>query len=301
MRSFPHKRIYFCSMLVLAMISAMGQSDEPPYYGTIYVDSNIVSPRDRGTFGGIEYSGKTVYNGWDARIPGWRDINAFAYNVPWRDHPNCMGMVDTAFVDLDSAYVLVEFYARAIGRIPLSLRAGVKGFCIQGGDSLFSMSFDSILNIHHGQGLILIKDGILEEALVHEGVHAGLDPTYAESPQWVAAQKADVRFISNYAAENPKTEDLAECALFWIALKYVPWRLTEEESSTINATIPHRLKFLDKIPFNEHPMEWDSEEGPTDAPMDARMDPVTEQTEVGARKAPRRIPCGGRIGPPPPR
>ena len=301
MRSFPHKRIHFCSMLVLAMGSAKGQSDEPPYASTAYVDSNIVSPHDRTAFAGTTYSGTDVYNGWDVRTHEWADLNVYAYHVAWSDLPSCIAMVDTTFVGKDSAGVLVEFYARALGRIPLTLRAAVKGFCIMAGDSVFSTNYDSIVNIYHGQGLILVADGVLEETLIHEGTHAALDPKYAAIPQWLAAQKADVRFISDYAAEHPTTEDMAESVLFWIAMKFVPWRITDEETETVHTTIPHRLKFLDDVIFDEHPMNWDELEGPTERVMGAGIAPVTGQTEVGARTAPMRIPCGGRIGPPPPR
>lgn len=178
--------VSYCRMicivaLALVMNPALGQSDMPPYQGTLYVDSNIISPLDRTTYDGITYSGMTVYHGWDARVANWVDIDVRMYHVDWSNGTSCLGMVDTTYVDADSAFKLVEIYGLALGRIPETLRAGVKGFCLMDGDSAISTSVDGIINIQNKEGLHMRRIGVLEETFVHEGTHASFDSLYATS------------------------------------------------------------------------------------------------------------------------
>ena len=57
---------------------------------------------------------------------------------------------------------------------------------------------------------VYLPRGVLEEVMAHEAVHAALDSMYLSAPAWRQAQKSNVMFLSEYARNNPDTEDLAE-------------------------------------------------------------------------------------------
>lgn len=97
--------------------------------------------------------------------------------------------------------------------------------------------------------------GILEEVLVHEGSHTSLDASHATSSRWLAAQKADGNFISTYARDNSKREDVAESFLPYLAVKYRSDRISKDLKDLINNTIPNRMKYFDNLSLNVSPVE----------------------------------------------
>ena len=110
------------------------------------------------------------------------------------------------------------------------------------------------LLIHTGsiaQGYI--AEGILEETFVHESAHTSLDAYHAASPGWLAAQAADMEFISTYARDNPTQEDVAESFLPWLMLQLAGDRIDPAMKQTIEATIPARLAYFDAQGFDLRP------------------------------------------------
>ena len=75
----------------------------------------------------------------------------------------------------------------------------------------------------------------------------------SKAPEWLEAQKRDPNFISKYAKDHPKREDLSESVLLWFAVRYKSSRITEKLRQTILETIPHRLEYLDKQNFDMSP------------------------------------------------
>jgi len=92
------------------------------------------------------------------------------------------------------------------------------------------------------------KYGLLEEIFLHEGVHTSLDSDHGSSNAWINAQKADNgNFISDYAKQHPKREDLAETVPLCFALKYKRERLSDHTIQKIEKTIPNRIKYCDIV------------------------------------------------------
>ncbi len=89
------------------------------------------------------------------------------------------------------------------------------------------------------------RTGILEETLMHEGSHTSLDGRYAENEDWKKAQQLDGGFISNYARDNPRREDIAESFVPYLAVRYREDRIRPENAVKIRATIKHRMEFFD--------------------------------------------------------
>ena len=92
---------------------------------------------------------------------------------------------------------------------------------VNGGQGAFGGNgWDRSFLIHTGEARRVLRDGFLEEVLIHEGAHVSLDLAHASSPGWLAAQRADDGvFISEYARDYPDREDVAESILPWFAAR----------------------------------------------------------------------------------
>ena len=64
--------------------------------------------------------------------------------------------------------------------------------------------------------------------------------------EWQNAAKADGKFISGYAKEKPKSEDVAESLVAWMSLKCSRDRQDITDMNTIQKRIPNRLKYFDR-------------------------------------------------------
>ena len=152
---------------------------------------------------------------------------------------------------------LAQQYMAAFGQLPTELRRGMQSFDIHDGRRPFGGGGRNVL-VHVKMGEHYLERGILTETLFHETVHATIDRQLKRDSQWLAAQQADTKFISNYAADNPTREDLAESLLLCIAIVQRPERLPEGMASLLKTTIPNRIRFF------EEELGWNID--PTSAP-----------------------------------
>ena len=162
--------------------------------------------------------------------------------------------VNPEFGTREAARVEVDRYASPLGRLPAVLLAKLRDFEIHGGDGLAggNSQIRHIL-IHTVEGEQLLRDGFLEEVLMHEGVHAALEDAHKDTGGWLEARRDDGVFISEYARDYPEREDFAESFGPWFALRYLPDRLTAEERWAIATTMPNRLAYFDEQGFDMSP------------------------------------------------
>ena len=153
------------------------------------------------------------------------------------------------FTEADAASA-AQKYGKAVGRLPKMLRAGIG-----------AATGIRILSIHKGShswfagdriGQIGIytefaQDTYLEEALVHEAAHVSLDDRVEPDPKWVAAQKADGKYISGHAQNYPQREDVAESFLAYLAARFLPSRISKAWKTQILDTIPNRIAYFDAL------------------------------------------------------
>ena len=105
----------------------------------------------------------------------------------------------------DDARLEAERIASALGRLPSALRPGIERVGILGGDA-------TAMADGGGEGIHLYRENVerrvaanrFEETLFHEAVHTTLDDVHARSPEWLAAQRADGRFLTAYARAFPR-------------------------------------------------------------------------------------------------
>jgi hypothetical protein len=227
---------------------------EPPFSGTIFVDPDIIIPSDPTTFESIAYSGQGSRTMYDRRVNDWINVNAFLFDVTFDDGLNTEIQVNPEFESSDNALEEAQKYGIAIGQLPTSLRRDVETVWIHKGTELFGGGNNNIL-IHIGQADLYVKDGILEETLIHEASHTSLDADHASAFGWLAAQKADPTFISTYAKDFPDREDIAESFVLYLALRFREDRITNKLATTIMETIPNRIEYFDKQNFDMYPIE----------------------------------------------
>ncbi|HEY0975967.1 MAG TPA: hypothetical protein VGE21_00740 [Flavobacteriales bacterium] len=232
--------------------SAIARLCAQPYWGTIFMDPDIIGPDDPSTLVSVTYVDQGMEHVWDYRIPGWVDIDAYRFAIVWDDGLTSVAVVNPEFT-LEQAEMEANIYAHALGKVPTCLRDAVDELWIHAGVYSFGGGNNAIV-IHTGRGQEYIDDGILEEAFVHEGTHASLDAAHANASGWLAAQVSDGGFISTYAQGSPTTEDLAESVLPWLAARYRSTRISATDLNTITTTIPARLAYIDGIACDMYPV-----------------------------------------------
>ena len=218
----------------------------PPYQGTVFISPDILGPEDPTSLQDVTYTGRGKRVIYDRRPDAWITVNAFLFRVRY-EGAELEFQVNPEFGNREAARMQVDTYAAALGRLPAVLLSRARKVQINDGHELLGGNWhDRSFLIHTGDGRELIRNGYLEEVLIHEGAHVSLDGDHANSPGWLAAQIEDGVFISSYARDYPDREDIAESILPYFALRYRPDRLTDHDRAAILAAMPNRIAYLDQ-------------------------------------------------------
>ena len=224
---------------------------------------NVIRDDDPTTFISTKftYTGQGTRTMFDRRTADFITVNAYLFNAEYSDDLNVNGskevrsnievQVNPEFESI-KAKEYAEKYAIVIGRLPKALRRYVKTVWIHDGKQPFGGSNNNLL-IHVEQGETYIRDGILEEILIHEACHTSLDDYYANDSNWKSAQIKDNNYISTYAKDFPEREDIAESFLAYFAVTYRKDRISSNTYGKINLTIPNRIKFFDSLNLDMFP------------------------------------------------
>ncbi|KAJ0400310.1 hypothetical protein P43SY_002058 [Pythium insidiosum] len=268
----PRKISAILATVVSTMMLSLAVAQEPPFADTTYSFPRVISSSDPTAFQGLSFVEQARRSMFDRRTNSFNDVNAFVFNdvnafvfrATYKDREAVEVAVNPELGNQDATQKHAHYYAQELGRLPLFLRREVDGLHIQGGKQPFGGGRNVL--IHTEEGEFYKTRDVLNEILGHESGHA-LDPKLATSPEWIAAQKQDGRFISTYAKNNPVREDVAESKQdgrfistyaknnpvredvaesvnAYIAVYVHPDRITREQRDTIMATIPARLKLL---------------------------------------------------------
>jgi hypothetical protein len=237
--------------MIVTFVSIQAQ---PPYSGTIFIDSDIITSSDLSSIVSTSYTGQGSVTMYDRRVNDWVTVNAYLFDVIWDDGLTSRAQINPEFGNVASATIEAEKYAFLIGQLPSVLRVDVNEIWIHMGVQPFGGGNNSIL-IHTGQSTLYENDGIIEETLVHEASHTSLDASHATSSGWINAQNQDNEFISTYARDNPISEDIAESFLTWLAVRFREDEISMDDYNSITQTIPNRLSYFDSFNFDLHPFE----------------------------------------------
>jgi len=237
---------------VLVFYSFSEAHSRPPYDGTIFHFKDAINSSDPTAFQEIVYVGQDNRTMFDRRKNDWIKNNAYLFNASYDDGLTIEIQVNSEFKD-NKASEYASQYAKVIGQLPTVLRKDVQTVWIHKGDKPFGGGNQNLL-IHIIQGEKYISEGILEETLVHEACHTSLDLDHGNAKGWRAAQKADDEFISTYAKDYPKREDIAESFLTWLVVRHLSDRVSESHIKKILKAIPNRIKYFDEQEFDMYPI-----------------------------------------------
>jgi hypothetical protein len=270
----PKSLLIYCLIVGLFLIALFlflsnATPTSPPFHGTIFIDPDILTAADPTAFTGLTYAGRSLRRMFDRRIDDSSWNIPYLFDAQYDDGLAIEIQVNREFGSVEAAQAEAEKYAPVIGRLPTALREHVETVWIHQGEKLFGGGNDNIL-IHIGQAALYERDGILEEALIHEASHTSLDADHAQAHRWLTAQKADPTFISDYARDHPRREDVAESFLPYLAVRHRAGRISNRLARKIEATMPHRIKYFDAQEFDLYPLVPHAEDSSGPVPSTER-------------------------------
>lgn len=230
---------------------SIASAADAPFQSTVELNLNTIDDSVSSAFTCLEYNGRKTHRVFDKRISGESAIYAYSFTAVFNDQAPIEIVVNPEFESSSSARESIYPIALAMGRVYAPLRHKVGRIVMHKGHE----------GLHAGgyiedYGLIVVyQDTIadrlrtqhLEESLFHESVHAAWDKQHANSDLWRAAQLADDAFITQYAADNPKVEDLAETALLVYGFYKNPDAVPSNVSNALVALVPNRMKVIRSI------------------------------------------------------
>jgi hypothetical protein len=229
------------------ILCAVAVAQDPPFFGTVWVDPDVIQPTDPTSYQFMAYAGIASRLVFDRRENAFSTKPMHIFDTVYADDLLVEVQVNSSDFSQASAAEYAESYAEMVGRLPRSLRLDVETMCIHGGGALpFGGGNNSIL-IH--VDVEPSTTPFLEEILFHEAAHTSYGPEHDTAPGWTAAQQADPTFISSYARDFPSREDVAESLLMWYAVRFKSERIDDSTHAATEAAIPNRLGYFDALPF----------------------------------------------------
>lgn len=239
--------------LCMGATSPEARAAEPPFTTTSRLEPKLIVSQDPTTFAGISRKGRGQRTVFDRRESTRISMMAYLLSARYKNSNRTVEFQVNPEFGREGSLRQARKYAREIGRLPTVLLSGIRTVVIHRGDEALGGSDGNIL-IHTGRAQKRANDGFLEETLFHEGTHASLDKNHKNTSEWNAAQREDGRFLIPYAKKYPDREDIAASFIMWMAVRYLPGRLTPAQVETTETTIPNRLGYFDKQKFAMKPI-----------------------------------------------
>ena len=249
----PDPPVNPCDDLEAAFVTNPSPPADPAHHGTVWFDPDIVTEADPSSFEGLTYSGQQTRIMFDRRTAAFGDYDAHLFDARFGSETVVEIQVNPEF-DRERAESEAIRHAEAIGRLPAFLFRDLKTVWIHDGVELYGGGNDNIL-IHTGQTASYVRDGVLDEVLIHEATHTSMDSYYARDPLWLAAQRADGVAISNYARDYPEREDLSETLAPYLALRHRRDRLDASQITELEERLANRILYLDCLELTMDTLE----------------------------------------------
>lgn len=190
-----------------------------PVTATVWVSPRMISARDAtlrliaSTQEEIQYD-KRDFSTADPSDWKWMDserVESFTWSIDGNSEITISVSLDIPQNRSD----LSRSVALAFASVPREIRGSQNyGIAVDDRDGgYYGEEYNRVI-LGYEQTLSTLADGFLEELLTHEVAHAELDKHFYNTSGWSNAVSQDSgRFISEYASENPSTEDVAETIL----------------------------------------------------------------------------------------
>ncbi|MEO1638960.1 MAG: hypothetical protein AAFU41_06895 [Pseudomonadota bacterium] len=207
-------------------------------------DLDFILPHDPGACWSIDYNGVERTEMYDPRRNSLFVDDALRFLISFPDQQMRIN-VHPAVGDPE---MRASQIAASISRLPAQMRNGVAYVNIlDGNGSAWEESAGGFFTVYDQLMERRLAEHDLDETVFHEAAHLFLEPVIGRDPDWSSNQRADGAFITEYAAENPTKEDLAESALFAWTMLHHPGRLPPHVESAVRDIMPNRLDYLGNI------------------------------------------------------
>ena len=138
--------------------------------------------------------------------------------------------------------------AASISRLPTQMRNALRYVNVLDGDgAAWEEALGGFFTLYDELMERRLAEHDLDETVFHESAHVALDPLISGDPDWLSNQISDGAFITQYAADNPSKEDIAESSLFAWTMIYHPGRLPADVEAAVRDIMPNRLEYLGNI------------------------------------------------------
>ena len=224
--------------------------------GTSFLFPQLLRSDDPSSFEALTSLGRETRQLYDRRSNSFVQLNTYLFQATYSDGAPIEVQLNPEFGSETAAQEQAEFYARVVGQLPVVARSKVEMLWIHQGDADFGGGNRSLL-IHTGRTPSYQALGVLEEILLHESAHTSLDwseNSLITEALWREAQEADGVSISDYAAQQPNREDVAESFVAYLAQRFGGGRISPETLSQIRDGIPHRISYFDRLNLSLSPL-----------------------------------------------
>ena len=250
--------ITLLALVVAIAFAPAARADPPPFDGTAWIANSVITPQSPSDMVSVAFVAVAPRTTYDRRANDWVTKNSYVFRGTFRASKSIDFIVDPEFPSQEAAGMQASRYAQVVGQLPRGCRTQIDAVWLHKGDENFGGG---------NRALLIHTDyadqnwAYVEELLVHECAHTSLDPAWSGSVKassWANAVARDPGFISKYAADFPKSEDVAESFL-----PYVMWKLggasgvVPEQLATMERTIPHRFEAFESTAIDLRPLlDW---------------------------------------------
>ncbi|MBT3142878.1 hypothetical protein [Falsiruegeria litorea] len=233
------KPLLLTFMLLCAPVSLGAQ---PLYPNSVASnDIDFILPDDPGACWSIAETGREKTEMYDPRRDTLFVEGAIHFSV---SYPNQQIRINVHPEVGDPKQRALEA-AASVSRLPLQMRTAVRYVNILDGDgSAWAEDLGRFFTLYDGLMERRLLEHDLDETVFHETAHIALDPLFSNDPDWRSNQVSDGGFITQYAAKNPNTEDIAESALFVWTMAHHPGRLPTDIEASVRKIMLNRIIYL---------------------------------------------------------
>jgi|GEM_PF-2054321 len=235
---FSHlKSCFSVAALILSINNAYAA---PPYSGTVFIVPDTITASDPRALGSTEYVTRTD--------------EVWVFKLLFNDSLTTEVHVEASVGSQADARKEVDKIAYAVGQLPLSNRRELAKVHIYAGEGrAHAKSAEGAFFLYADSNNDRIRQGNLEELLLHESTHVAIDPYVRNTQGWRDAQQKDGEFISTYARDNHVTEDIAETFGLYLTYRYKKNRLTPQETQNIERAMSARIAYFDSLNLDLYP------------------------------------------------
>jgi len=227
----------------------------PPFSGTMWDLPDLITSSDYTVYSTSSYQGIETRMFYDKAIPDFIDYPAHIFKVNFGDGLSVDFEIYTEFSQ-EEALAIKQKYAPLMGQLGKELRKNIKSIEFLKGEEVASaqrsddLSYANItFHVDWLNNIVQTRPGgdRTEELFIHESAHLSIDPYVYGQQGWTDAVNLDGNYLSNYAKDNPDSEDVAETFQAYIAVKYFPKRITSSLRDTILSVSLNRFKYFDSL------------------------------------------------------